>query len=115
MATGRHLMIVPVAFLHGRGARSPQPAKPREITDCAGCVVLIAWAASGLAFPAQRFRDPTPPVVQAPPLMQTPGPKPNPAVRFHAKPKPLPPGAVTTDWKSFMGPTHDAMSAETKL
>jgi len=36
-------------------------------------------------------------------------------VKFHAKPRPLPAGAVTHDWKSFLGPTHNAMSTETKL
>lgn len=42
-------------------------------------------------------------------------PQPNPDVTFHSKPKPLPAGAVTHDWKSFLGPTHDGMSTETKL
>src|SRR5262245_47387039 len=32
-----------------------------------------------------------------------------------AKPKPLPTGAVTHDWTSFLGPTHNAVSTETKL
>jgi outer membrane protein assembly factor BamB len=31
------------------------------------------------------------------------------------KPKPLPAGAVTHDWPSFLGPTHNAVSTETKL
>jgi outer membrane protein assembly factor BamB len=31
------------------------------------------------------------------------------------RPKPLPPGAVTSDWPSFLGPSHNAVSAETKL
>src|SRR4029079_18103888 len=30
-------------------------------------------------------------------------------------PKPLPAGAVTHDWTSFLGPTHNAVSTETKL
>jgi outer membrane protein assembly factor BamB len=30
-------------------------------------------------------------------------------------PKPLPAGAVTHDWPSFLGPTHNAVSTETKL
>ena len=30
-------------------------------------------------------------------------------------PKPLPPGAVTHDWPSFLGPTHNAVSTETRL
>ena len=36
-------------------------------------------------------------------------------VKFHAKPKPLPKGAVTHDWTCFLGPTHNAISTETKL
>lgn len=42
-------------------------------------------------------------------------PKPHPDVRVHAKPKPLPRGAVTHDWPSFLGPAHNAISTETKL
>ena len=30
-------------------------------------------------------------------------------------PKPLSPDAVTHDWPSFLGPTHDAVSTETHL
>jgi outer membrane protein assembly factor BamB len=35
--------------------------------------------------------------------------------RVAGKPKPLPSGAVTHDWASFLGPTHNAVSTETKL
>ena len=35
--------------------------------------------------------------------------------QVRAKPKPLPPGAVTHDWPYFLGPTHNAVSTETKL
>src|SRR5215510_5739578 len=35
--------------------------------------------------------------------------------RLVTKPKPLPAGAVTHDWTSFLGPTHNAMSTETRL
>src|SRR5688572_3075818 len=35
--------------------------------------------------------------------------------RLHQKPKPLPPGAVTHDWPAFLGPSHNAVSTETKL
>ena len=33
----------------------------------------------------------------------------------HGTPKPLAGGAVTHDWPSFLGPTHDAVSTETQL
>ncbi len=42
-------------------------------------------------------------------------PQPNPEAIFHTPPKPLAPGAVTSDWPSFLGPTHNMISAETKL
>jgi outer membrane protein assembly factor BamB len=35
--------------------------------------------------------------------------------RLHDKPKALPDGATTHDWASFLGPSHNAMSTETKL
>src|SRR5262252_2135449 len=35
--------------------------------------------------------------------------------RVVGKPKPLPAGAVTHDWTSFLGPTHNGVSTETKL
>ncbi|MCH7814207.1 MAG: PQQ-like beta-propeller repeat protein [Planctomycetes bacterium] len=38
-----------------------------------------------------------------------------PVVTFHRKPKPLPDGAVTSDWPAFLGPRHDAVCPETKL
>ena len=36
-------------------------------------------------------------------------------VRLHRKPKPLSKGAVTHDWPSFLGPTHNSVSTETNL
>ncbi|MBC8166136.1 MAG: PQQ-like beta-propeller repeat protein, partial [Bryobacteraceae bacterium] len=41
--------------------------------------------------------------------------EPNPDVRFYVKPKPLAKGAVTQDWPSFLGPTHNGVSGETRL
>jgi outer membrane protein assembly factor BamB len=35
--------------------------------------------------------------------------------RVHGKPKPLAKDAVTHDWVSFLGPTHNAVSTETRL
>jgi outer membrane protein assembly factor BamB len=40
---------------------------------------------------------------------------PNADVRFHNKPKPLASGAVVHEWKSFLGPSHNGTSSETKL
>ncbi len=41
--------------------------------------------------------------------------KPYDQVTFRSKPKPLPAGAVTSDWPTFLGPTHNGVSPETKL
>jgi outer membrane protein assembly factor BamB len=48
-------------------------------------------------------------------LAQGPSSKPNPEVRFHRKAKALPEGAVIHDWTSFLGPSHNGVSTETKL
>jgi outer membrane protein assembly factor BamB len=72
-------------------------------------------AMASLALAVEPFRDPAPPVVQTLPPMEAPAPKPHSDVKFHAKPKPLPPGAATHDWVSFLGPTHNGVSTETKL
>jgi outer membrane protein assembly factor BamB len=77
------------------------------------CLALLVAAWPSLA--ADTFRDPAPPAVQVPPAMKAPAPMSNPDARFHVKPKPLPPGAVTHDWKSFLGPQHNSISTETKL
>lgn len=39
----------------------------------------------------------------------------HPSVTFHKAPKPLPAGAVTSDWPCFLGPTHDMRTTETKI
>jgi outer membrane protein assembly factor BamB len=39
----------------------------------------------------------------------------NPDVRLHGKPRPLPRNAATQDWVSFLGPSHNGISGETKL
>src|SRR4051794_29237471 len=36
-------------------------------------------------------------------------------VELHRKPKALTPGAMAGDWASFLGPSHNATSPETKL
>ena len=76
---------------------------------------MTALSFAGLTLAAELFKDPAPPIVQRPAAVPAPSPKATPDVRVHAKPKPLPPNAVTHDWVSFLGPTHNAISAETKL
>src|SRR6201993_3208677 len=72
---------------------------------------MAAVAADG----DKQYRDPAPPTVQKLQPMSAPAAKPNSDVTFHTKPKPLPAGAVTHDWTSFLGPSHNAMSTETRL
>jgi outer membrane protein assembly factor BamB len=67
------------------------------------------------ALVAVTFHDPAPPVLNTLPSVAIPKPERNADVKFHTKPKPLPAGAVTHDWTSFLGPTHNAVSTETKL
>ena len=64
---------------------------------------------------ARVFADPAPPRIEKLPSIQPPATSQHADVKVHAKPKSLPRGAVTHDWKSFLGPTHNAVSSETKL
>jgi outer membrane protein assembly factor BamB len=74
-------------------------------------IALICCA----TFAADAFQDPAPPKQEQVPEVAPAKAKPNPAVKFHTRPKPLPAGAVTHDWTSFLGPTHNGVSTETKL
>jgi outer membrane protein assembly factor BamB len=61
------------------------------------------------------FRDPARPVLRKIEHVEPPAARAHPRVKFHTAPKPLSPDAVTHDWVSFLGPTHNAVSSETKL
>jgi len=61
------------------------------------------------------FTDPAPPSAVLATNAAAPAPQEFPGLTFHAAPKPLPAGAVTHDWPCFLGPTHNAISTETKL
>ena len=63
----------------------------------------------------KSFFDPAPPKINSLSDKAVPEAKPHPDVTFHTKPKPLPEGAVTHDWTSFLGPRHTPISTETKL
>jgi outer membrane protein assembly factor BamB len=81
--------------------------------------LLVSTVALGAADPPARtgpkFPDPAPPVVT--PRREGPAPaaQDHPDVTFHAAPKPLPARATTSDWPSFLGPTHNMVSPETAL
>ena len=78
-------------------------------------VLLLAYGALSAGPSGPAFTDPAPPAVTA--LAPRPAAEPgaNPDMTFHAAPKPLARDAVTSDWASFLGPTHNAVSPETKL
>jgi outer membrane protein assembly factor BamB len=64
---------------------------------------------------AFAIEDPAPPTLHQLVEMVTPEPSVQPELIFYQAPKPLPPEAKTSDWKNFLGPTHNAYSPETKL
>src|SRR4051812_8469144 len=64
---------------------------------------------------AGEFVDPAPPSVQSLAPSPAASPPKNPDATFHAAPKPLAKGAITQDWPCFLGPSHNLVSAETKL
>ena len=74
---------------------------PRAYRDCAFESVAI-WLARAIRCPAGW----TAPLLTVNASGQT---------RVHGKPKPLSAGAVTHDWPAFLGPSHNAVSTETKL
>ncbi len=63
----------------------------------------------------KKFSDPAPPAASARRTLPPAPARENPDATFHAAPKPLAPGAVTADWPSFLGPTHNMVSPETAL
>ena len=81
----------------------------------ASCNPAGTQAADKGSQPPKAFADPAPPEVREPAGEAPPEPKDHPDVEFYGKPKPLHPDAVTHDWVSFLGPTHNAVSSETHL
>src|SRR5260370_466094 len=78
-------------------------------------LILLALSGLDLRAQAQAFVDPAPPMMQAVAEVPPPEPKEQKELKFQAAPKPLAAGAVTHDWRSFLGPTHNALSTETPL
>ncbi len=78
---------------------------------------LVAFSLSAAVLPvaAQVFSDPAPPTVQKLAEVALPEPRKYDELKFHAAPKPLAPGAITHEWRSFLGPTLNAISSETPL
>lgn len=62
----------------------------------------------------KKFGDPAPPKVAAPAGARPPA-KANTDLTRHRKPAPLNKAAVTEAWTSFLGPTHNGISRETRI
>jgi hypothetical protein len=75
-------------------------------------IVALLIAAS---VPLAGFEDPAPPVPQKLDAIIPPTPVVQPELNFYQAPKPLSPEAVTSDWRDFLGPTHNGYSPETHL
>lgn len=82
-----------------------------------GAWVMLVFAPT-CALPdvrAAEFSDPAPPAVQTLPPAEAVKPRVNGDVTYHGAPRALAKGAVTHDWASFLGPSHNMVSTETKL
>src|SRR5688572_27745071 len=76
-------------------------------------VSMLALAAPALC--ADAYPDPAPPRSSAIKSQSAAAPKPFDGLTFHAKPRPLPADAKTSDWLRVLGPSDDATSPETHL
>ncbi len=61
------------------------------------------------------FVDPAPPKVQTVSPIPALKPQKQAELTFHTAPKPLAAGAVTNEWRTFLGPTYNGVSTETPL
>src|SRR5438309_235455 len=120
-----------LTMFHSSGARGiagerlmcgigPMSCGSRIFDGCAlarpfALVLVAGLAVAMLPAGAQQFTDPAPPVPAKLPEMAAPAAKPQAGLKFHAAPRVLAPGAVTHDWRTFLGPTHNAISTETPL
>ena len=68
-----------------------------------------------MAAATDRFSDPAPPKFAERRASPAPAPKHNPDTTFRTAPKPLSRRAATSDWPSFLGPTHNMASPETAV
>lgn len=104
-----------VASVFGLLSGPQRQHRPRFVTGlwrCAASLVLVI-ASSDVAAAEEEDPPASQPVIAEPP-------PPPPAVAFDrlksiAQPKPLATGAITHDWRSFLGPTHDSHSTEKPL
>lgn len=65
--------------------------------------------------PLIGFEDPAPPIPNKLEAIIPPTPETQKELTFYKAPKPLSPQAVTSDWRDFLGPTHNGYSPETHL
>jgi outer membrane protein assembly factor BamB len=77
--------------------------------------VLFILSSSAVHGQTRAFVDPAPPAQQKPNEIAPPAPNSQPGLKFHGAPRPLAPGAVTHDWRTFLGPAHNGISTEAPL
>src|SRR5438270_848344 len=78
-------------------------------------LILLTLAGAGRRVATHPRVVLSPPEILAVVSVSAPEPKAQPELKFHAPPRPLARGAVTHDWRCFLGPTHNAVSTETPL
>ncbi len=78
-------------------------------------LLLTLLCARDLGAQNGRVADPAPPRVLKLPETPPESARKQPELTFHAAPKPLAPGAVTHDWRNFLGPTFNGVSTERPL
>ena len=78
-------------------------------------MIMLTLAGADRQADAQAFADPAPPQVRQLADAPWPLPRAQAGLKFHAAPRPLAADAVTHDWRTFLGPTHNAISTETPL
>ena len=93
----------------------------RRCAGSGGVLCLIVFGLSACGQEKQREDRPKAPPTQLAQAARSNSPTPArnlkslDRVSLHGKPKSLPAGALTHDWTSFLGPTHNSISTETKL
>lgn len=77
--------------------------------------IIFVTTFATLCAAEQTYVDPAPPKVADRRVAPPPSPQAHADTTFHAAPKPLSARATTSDWPSFLGPTHNMVSPETAL
>lgn len=95
-----------------KGESRVVPGRAGHLVASLGVLAAVGWGAEG----PLKIADPAPPKVHRPTSQPAAAPaSAHRRVQAFGRPSPLAAGAVTSDWPTFLGPTHNAVSPETKL